>query len=124
MTEAPTGGDQRAQLALIGFRSDENSSFMKGAAEAPPQIRAALRSAAWNMTSEDGVDLESVFFDAGDVEPPASKMFSLIENSIYTLLNDGLAPVSLGGDHSITYPIIRAFSKKAMSCPPRRQSGK
>jgi agmatinase len=65
------------------------------------------------MTSESGVDLESVYFDAGDVEPPANgDMLSLIENSIFTLLNDGLAPISLGGDHSITYPIIRAFAKK------------
>ena len=113
MTEAPTTGDERSKLALVGFRYDENSSFMKGAAEAPPQIRAALRSEAWNMTSEDGVDLESAFFDAGDVEPPPSgDMFSLIENSIYTLLSDGLSPISLGGDHSITYPIIRAFAKR------------
>ena len=111
MTVAPTRGE-RAKLALIGFRYDENSSFMKGAAEAPPQIRAALRSEAWNMTSENGVDLESIFFDAGDVEPPPSGMFSLIESSIFTLLGDGMAPISLGGDHSITYPIVRAFAKK------------
>lgn len=113
MTDVPTSAEDRAKLALIGFRYDENSSFMKGAADAPPQIRAALRSEAWNMYSEDGVDLESVFFDAGDVEPPSSgDMFSLIDNSIFTLMNDGLAPISLGGDHSITYPIVRAFAKK------------
>ena len=40
------------KLALIGIRYDENSSFTKGAADAPPQIRAALRSDAWNLTSE------------------------------------------------------------------------
>src|SRR6266699_120364 len=104
-----------AKLALIGFRYDENSSFTKGAADAPPQIRAALRSEAWNLTTESGVDLgmESTFFDAGDIEPIAgSDMHSLIEQSIATLLNDGLAPISLGGDHAITYPIIRAFSRK------------
>jgi agmatinase len=28
------------------------------------------------------------------------------------LLNDDLAPISLGGDHSITYPIIKALSQK------------
>jgi agmatinase len=39
-------------------------------------------------------------------------MFSLIEGSIRTLLSDSLAPISLGGDHSITYPIIKAFSQK------------
>ncbi len=108
-------GDQRAKLAIIGIRYDENSSFTKGAADAPPQIRAALRSDAWNLTSENGTDLsdDSTFFDAGDIEPVAgSDMQSLIENSIYTLIADGLAPISLGGDHSITHPIVRAFARK------------
>jgi arginase len=113
MTDAPTSIEDRAQLALIGFRYDENSSYMKGASDAPPQIRAALRTEAWNLTSENGTELESVFFDAGDVEIPASgEMFSLIENSVITLLNDGLTPIALGGDHSITYPIVRAFARK------------
>jgi len=41
-----------------------------------------------------------------------SDMFSLIENFTSTLLNDGLAPICLGGDHSITYPIVKAFARK------------
>ena len=108
-------GEQRTKLAIIGIRHDENSSFTKGAADAPPQIRAALRSDAWNLTSENGTDLsdDSIFFDAGDIEPVAgSDMLTLIENSIYTLIGDGLAPISLGGDHSITHPIVRAFARK------------
>src|SRR5215203_4354044 len=106
---------ERAKLALIGIRYDENSSFTKGAADAPPQIRAALRSDAWNLTSENGTDLsgDAIFFDAGDIEPvQGSEMSALIENSIHTLIADGLAPISLGGDHSITYPIVRAFARK------------
>jgi len=108
-------GEQRPKLAIIGIRYDENSSFTKGAADAPPQIRAALRSDAWNLTSENGTDLsdDSTFFDAGDIEPVAgSDMLTLIENSIYTLIGDGLTPISLGGDHSITHPIVRAFARK------------
>ena len=108
-------GEQRAKLAIIGIRYDENSSFTKGAADAPPQIRAALRSDAWNLTSENGTDLsnDSIFFDAGDIEPLAgSDMLTLIENSIYTLIGDGLTPISLGGDHSIIHPIVRAFARK------------
>lgn len=104
-----------AQLALIGFRYDENSSFMKGAADAPPQIRAAFRSEAWNLCSERGVDLagDSVFFDAGDIAPvPGTDMIGLIEDTIRTLINDNLAPIALGGDHSITYPIVKALSRK------------
>jgi arginase len=108
-------GEQRTKLAIIGIRYDENSSFTKGAADAPPQIRAALRSDAWNLTTENGTDLsgDSTFFDAGDIEPvPGSEMSALIENSIYTLIGDGLTPISLGGDHSITHPIVRAFARK------------
>jgi agmatinase len=113
MPEQPL--EQRAKLAIIGIRYDENSSFTKGAADAPPQIRAALRSDAWNLTSENGTDLsaDSTFFDAGDIEPVSgSDMNTLIENSVYTLIADGLSPISLGGDHSITHPIVRAFARK------------
>lgn len=116
MPETSVGaGEQRPKLAIIGIRYDENSSFTKGAADAPPQIRAALRSDAWNLTSENGTDLsgDSTFFDAGDIEPVAgSDMLTLIENSIYTLIGDGLTPISLGGDHSITHPIVRALARK------------
>ena len=111
----PNTTEQRARLAIIGIRYDENSSFTKGAADAPPQIRAALRSDAWNLTTENGTDLsgDNVFFDAGDIEPvPGSDMFTLIENSVHTLIADGMAPISLGGDHSITHPIVRAFARK------------
>ena len=111
----PSNTEQRPKLAIIGIRYDENSSFTKGAADAPPQIRAALRSDAWNLTSENGTDLsgDSIFFDAGDIEPvTGSEMSSLIENSVHTLIADGLMPISLGGDHSITYPIVRAFARK------------
>src|ERR1043165_7318573 len=115
MSANSTNTSTRARLALLGIRYDENSSFTKGAADAPPQIRAALRSDAWNLTTENGTDLsgENVFFDAGDIGPvTGSGMFTLIENSVYTLLADGLAPISLGGDHSITYPIVRAFARR------------
>lgn len=110
-----SAGEQRPKLAIIGIRYDENSSFTKGAADAPPQIRAALRSDAWDLSSENGTDLsgDSIFFDAGDIEPvPGSDMHTLIENSLHTLIADGLTPISLGGDHSITYPIVRAFARK------------
>src|ERR1043165_526639 len=111
----PNMGEQRAKLAILGIRHDENSSFTKGAADAPPQIRAALRSDAWNLTSENGTDLsgDSIFFDAGDIEPVAgSEMSSLIESSVYTLIADGLMPISLGGDHSITHSVVRALARK------------
>ncbi len=99
-----------AKLGLIGFCSDENSSFRRGAAEGPPLIREALYSDASNLWSESGIDLgrDGIFLDAGDTTPAAPKD---IENSIEALLAEGLPTLSLGGDHSITYPIIRAMAR-------------
>jgi arginase len=110
----PTEGGRGPRLALVGFRSDENSSFLRGAAEAPPLIRSAFASAASNRWTEAGVELtEADFFDAGDfggTEGPA--MQATIEGAIGALLDRGLAPISLGGDHAITFPILRAFARK------------
>ena len=102
------------QLALVGFRSDENSSFLRGAAEAPPLIRSALASDSSNAWCENGRELTgSTFHDAGDfAAPPGATMLATIEAAIGALLDRGLRPISLGGDHAITYPILRAFAKR------------
>lgn len=101
---------QSHRIGLIGFCSDENSSFLRGAAEAPPLIREALYSDASNLWSESEVDLgrEDVFFEAGDVIPDDPKT---IEDSISALLAQDLCPLALGGDHSITYPIVKAIAR-------------
>jgi arginase len=100
---------------LLGIPLDHNSSFLRGAAQAPPLIRQALHSDAWNKTTETHVDLGAtgVFEDAGDLpamETPES--FARIEESIAKIVESGKRPVSLGGDHSITYPILRAIGKR------------
>jgi agmatinase len=98
--------DERGtRIALVGFPSDENSSFLRGSAGAPPLIREALQSDSTNLWSEDGIDLGdgSILFDAGDFEDS-------IEEVIALLLKHGRVPIVLGGDHSITYPVVRAFA--------------
>lgn len=105
----------KSKLALIGLPFDNNSSFMKGAASAPQLIRSAFYSEASNLWSEQGiaVDQESLFFDAGDMSPTSFDfLFDHIEIAVLKLLDQNYYPISLGGDHSISYPIIKAFSKK------------
>jgi len=107
--------DSKRRLAIIGCPYDENSSFMRGAAEAPPLIRAALFSDAGNLWSESGIDLgaETLIADAGDLPPvPASAMNAEIERGIADLLGRGLHPIALGGDHSITFPAVKAVAGK------------
>jgi arginase len=99
---------------LLGIPLDHNSSFLRGAAEAPPVIRAALRSDAWNAWSETLSDLGApgAFEDVGDLrEMESSDAFARIELAIGTILDEKKRPFSLGGDHSVTYPILRVLGK-------------
>jgi arginase len=98
---------------LLGIPFDTYSSYLRGAAGAPPLIRQAFRSDSSNSSTESGVELDSEsVLDAGDLELPADNAFSAIESAVGELLDKGQTPVCLGGDHSITYPIVRAFGKR------------
>jgi arginase len=97
---------------LIGLPYDASSSFLRGAAAAPPLIRRALRSPAGNSWTEALVDLgvAGALGDAGDLAlPPDETARALIEDGIGRLLADGARPIALGGDHSVTYPVLRAL---------------
>ncbi len=98
---------------IIGVPFDANSSWLRGAAGAPPIIRVALNSISSNLWTETGVDLgaEGVYCDAGDLKFTFDEPFAAIERKVGELLDRGLRPVCLGGDHSITLPIVRSFGK-------------
>ena len=100
---------------LLGIPLDHNSSFLRGAAQAPPLIREAFHSEHWNKTTETRVDLGApgIFEDAGDLAVMESPdAFQRIEDAVAKIIEDGKRPVSLGGDHSITAPILRAIGKR------------
>ncbi|MEM0343354.1 MAG: agmatinase [Thermoplasmata archaeon] len=104
----------RGHIAMVGFPLDENSSYLKGAALGPAKIREALTSGSANMTTELGVDLGSAtgWTDVGDVSlPPGHAALDVIDATITAILDRGARALSLGGDHSITYPIIRAYGR-------------
>lgn len=102
------------QLAIAGIPWDENSSFLRGPSEAPPLIRAALFSEASGLRSESGMEFQSSdILNAGDVpQLSGATMLNEIEDFIGKLLARNLRPISLGGDHAVTYPIVKAFSGK------------
>ncbi len=104
----PAGSPPR----LIGLPYDASSSFLRGAAAAPPLIRSALHSTHWNTWTEHQRDLTGALGDAGDlVLTPGPEACGQIEHGIAELMAGGARPVALGGDHSITYPIVRAVHR-------------
>lgn len=99
---------------LVGIPFDGQSSYLRGAGEAPPKIREALHCDASNNWTELGVDVKSAGFlgDAGDLTFAERDAFEAIEAGIGNLLDQGSRPISLGGDHSITFPIVKAFAAR------------
>jgi arginase family enzyme len=102
-------------VVLLGIPLDANSSHRFGCAEGPAAIRAALHSGSGNSSTERGHEVLSHLDDVGDLA---------ITNTAGTIddadrvtqaadgyLESGRHIISLGGDHSITFPILRAFGR-------------
>ena len=99
-------------VPILGIPFDANSSYLRGAAQAPPQIREALFSQSSNLYSEMGIDLGASenLFDAGDLQlgRTPSEDFAAIESGADELLQRDTPVIFLGGDHSITFPLVKA----------------
>ncbi len=97
---------------LLGLPYDASSSFLRGAAAAPKAIRIALHSPSTNSWSEALVDVlgSGALADAGDLllGDDAAGTRAAIEAGVGKVIAAGGRPISLSGDHSVTYPVLRA----------------
>lgn len=103
-------------VGLLGIGVDANSSHRRGAALAPAAIRGQLHSGSANFTAESGVDVEPLVVDVGDV-PVANEAGSrddarVITEAVGSIMATGAAPLCLGGDHSVSYPILQAIGPR------------
>ena len=95
-------------INIIGIPYDEKSSFMRGPAEAPDKIRETFHDGSANYFAENGVDIKNDInlVDKGnlsikeyiDIKPAISAQLNLTDKFIF-----------LGGDHSVSFPVIDAM---------------
>ncbi|MEP3209847.1 MAG: agmatinase [Maribacter sp.] len=98
------------KIALQGILFDEKSSYLRGPALAPPLIRKAYHSASVNYFAENGMEiLPEVFDDKGDFE---IKAYFDIQKITSKNLASKSPLITLGGDHSISYPLVKAHYEK------------
>jgi agmatinase len=102
-----------ARIGLLGIAFDANASYLRGPALAPPLIRAAFFCDSANLWSENETDLGAagLFADAGDIAPTADEMPDSVADAAGQLHAAGLKVLALGGDHSVTYPLVRAAAR-------------
>jgi agmatinase len=104
-------------VAVTGIPLDTATSNRPGARFGPRAIRAASASMTWArpwpwkidpMEELHIVDYGDCQFDYG--EPQSVPEF--IEGHIDTILESGAACLALGGDHFVTYPVLKSHAKK------------
>lgn len=98
-------------LAVVGVPYDAQSSYLSGCAQAPDLIIEAYHSPSSNYFTELGYQLEDDLAISFLGNLPITDYFD-IEKGIDLVLQAGGRTLSLGGDHSITYPIMKAQAKK------------
>ena len=118
-----------ADIAVLGVPSDEGSPWYPGARMAPRQIREmSVRYAEYGPTQRRGgyYDLDedrrylvnetaqSRIVDCGDVDIVYTNPTRTMENvttAVRHILDAGALPVVFGGDHAITWGVVRAYDQ-------------
>jgi len=113
---APIASLAETDIALIGVPCDLGVTNRAGARHGPREIRnqsSLMRS--FNMSTRINPYELAKIADVGDV--PIDNLFNLdvaikeIEAFYSTVGTQGVIPLSAGGDHSITYPILKGLKK-------------
>ncbi len=101
-------------VAVLGVPWDNGSTFMRGPAQAPDAVREQLYGGSANLCTESGIDLSDRkdFTDLGDLNLDAdADVQQAIETGASQSLERGAQLISIGGDHSVTAPLVAAHSK-------------
>ncbi len=112
-----------ADVAVFGVPWDEGIGYRPGPRFGPRSLReystrfafherAVKEGGYWDVEKKKRYLGGVRFVDCGDQDILYLKVeetFSAITDSAVRLLKAGAFPVFLGGDHSITFPIVRAF---------------
>ena len=129
LATVPTTAD--AEVAVLGIPWDEGTTNRSGARMGPRALREASTMWAFQNGLEPLYDGEARvkllggvrWADCGDVALgpmwSAERYHAAVAGRLLPLLEAGLFPVTLGGDHSITYPVLKTISEARQGEPFR-----
>ena len=113
-----------ADVAVLGVPFDQGTGFRSGTRHGPKHIRDwSVRYSSLSSTENPGIfDVRrqsrracAKIVDCGDVEilPLVwEDNFGRITDAVKGILKHGAMPITLGGDHSIAFPVVRAFERQ------------
>ena len=102
--------ENAASICILGIPFDGAVSLSKGAAKAPQTIREL--SIDLPDTTDEWIPIrDGLLYDAGDMHPDLQwdRYFASVEKEAYRLMSTGNFCLFIGGDHSVTIPLHKAF---------------
>ncbi|KKM11975.1 agmatinase [Clostridiales bacterium PH28_bin88] len=106
---------QEADIALVGAPMDFTVSFRPGTRMGPRQIRTvSVGLEEYSVYLNRSLDAVR-FFDCGDVSLPFGNVQESLDRIFRVarqVVQDGKFPLFLGGEHLVTYPIVKAVKER------------
>lgn len=106
---------EESKAVLYGMPMDWTVSYRPGSRFGPARIReVSIGLEEYSPYLDRELD-EVKYFDAGDIPLPfgnAQKSLDEIETFIRKLLADGKVPVGMGGEHLVSWPVMKAVYEK------------
>jgi len=106
---------QEAEIALLGIPMDFTVSFRPGSRLGPQQIRNVSIGLEEYSCYLDKDLADKRYYDCGDLILPFGNVtlsLEIIEEAARNLFNDGKFPIFIGGEHLVSYPLIKAAYEK------------
>lgn len=96
---------------LLGFEWDASSSHARGPALGPSVVKRLLTSEASSAYSTGLIDMRDAVesYEIPALPQGAAAAREAVMGAVAKSIADGFAPLSIGGDHSVTYPILKAI---------------
>jgi len=109
--------DDRKRFGIVGVPFDGTTSYLPGARFGPRAVReASYNFERYNLILNKNINTE--IYDFGDLEVVHGnfkKTCSNLEQTISEILDLGLIPLIIGGDHSISCCVLKAIDKNDLN---------
>jgi arginase len=101
-------GRSEAKAVAIGLPTFKNSSYLQAPLDGPAVLAGAVDREEGNPFTESGLDVTraDVFAYLGDLDLETDDEFERIRAVSAAAFRAGKRPIFLGGDHSVTYPLV------------------
>ncbi len=102
---------KNADTVIIGFPFDCTSSFIPGSRFGPRYIRMCTENIEWFSPYQERSVGSIKIADLGDYEFQTQNQIKEMEHKAYELYRMGKKTIFLGGEHTVTFPIVSGISR-------------